>query len=63
LSIIRTSPDHGTGYDIAGKDLASCDSIRAALFLAIDIYKNRLEYTEMTANPVERVRLNEEREG
>jgi 4-hydroxythreonine-4-phosphate dehydrogenase len=63
LNIIRTSPDHGTGYDIAGKDLASCDSIRAALFLAIDIYKNRIDYTEMTANPVERVRLNEEREG
>lgn len=63
LNVIRTSPDHGTAYDIAGKGIASCDSLRAALFMAIDIYKNRLEYAEMTANPVERVRLNDDREG
>ncbi len=63
LKVIRTSPDHGTGYDIAGKNLASCDSLRAAVFMGIDIHKNRLVYAEMTANPVEKVRLNEEREG
>ena len=63
LKVIRTSPDHGTGYDIAGKNMASCDSLRAAVFMGIDIHKNRLVYTEMTANPVEKVRLNEEREG
>jgi len=63
LKVIRTSPDHGTGYDIAGKNMASCDSLRAAVFMGIDIHKNRLVYAEMTANPVEKVRLNEEREG
>lgn len=63
LNVVRTSPDHGTAYDIAGKGIASCDSLRAALFMAIDIHKNRLEYAEMTANPVERVRLSDEREG
>jgi 4-hydroxythreonine-4-phosphate dehydrogenase len=62
LSVIRTSPDHGTAYDIAGKGTANSDSMRAALFLALDIYRNRIEYDEMTANPVERLKLNEERE-
>ncbi len=62
LNVIRTSPDHGTGFDIAGKGIASCDSLRAALFMALDIYHNRLEYAEMTANPVERVRLSDERD-
>jgi 4-hydroxythreonine-4-phosphate dehydrogenase len=41
LPIVRTSPDHGTAYDIAGKALASEESFRAALFLAADIAKNR----------------------
>ncbi len=62
LEVIRTSPDHGTGYDIAGHDKASPDSIRSALFLAIDIYRNRAIYAEMTANPVEKVRLNDDRD-
>jgi 4-hydroxythreonine-4-phosphate dehydrogenase len=62
LEVIRTSPDHGTGYDIAGQDKASPDSIRAALFLAIDIYRNREIHAEMTASPVEKVRLNDDRE-
>lgn len=62
LSVIRTSPDHGTAYDIAGKGIAHSDSMRAALFLALDVYRNRVEYDEMTANPVERLKLNEERE-
>jgi 4-hydroxythreonine-4-phosphate dehydrogenase len=55
LPIIRTSPDHGTGYDIAGKDIANTDSIRSAIFMALDILRNRNAYAEMTANPVERV--------
>lgn len=62
LEVIRTSPDHGTGYDIAGDDKASPDSIRAAVFLAIDIYRNREIYAEMTAHPVEKVRLNDDRD-
>ena len=41
LSVIRTSPDHGTAFDIAGKNVASESSFRSAVFMAIDIYKNR----------------------
>ena len=49
LPIIRTSPDHGTGYDIAGKNLASETSLRNAIFLACEIAKNRSE----SVKPVE----------
>ena len=45
LPIVRTSPDHGTAYNIAGQDLASPSSFRAALLMAIDILKNRKETT------------------
>jgi 4-hydroxythreonine-4-phosphate dehydrogenase len=41
LSIVRTSPDHGTAFDIAGKGVADENSMRAALFLACDVVKNR----------------------
>ena len=41
LPIIRTSPDHGTAFDIAGKDRASAGSMRSALFLAVDIVRRR----------------------
>jgi len=60
LNIIRTSPDHGTGYDIAGKDLANSDSLRNAIFTGIDIVRNREDYKEMTANPVEKVMVDRE---
>ena len=43
LDLVRTSPDHGTAYGIAGKNLASETSIRHALYTAIDIFKNRQE--------------------
>jgi 4-hydroxythreonine-4-phosphate dehydrogenase len=43
LSIVRTSPDHGTAFDIAGKGVANETSFRAALYMAIDIIKNRRE--------------------
>ncbi len=43
LSIVRTSPDHGTGYDIAGKGEASEQSFRNAIYLAIDVVRNRQE--------------------
>lgn len=47
LSVIRTSPDHGTGYSIAGKNLASEDSMRSAIYAAMDIFKKRQEpFTE-----------------
>ncbi len=53
LPIIRTSPAHGTAYDIAGKNLAVPDSFRKAIYLALDIYKNRKMYSEINKNPLE----------
>lgn len=52
LSIIRTSPDHGVAYDIAGKNLASEQSFRQAIYQAIDIYKHRTENKILKANPL-----------
>jgi len=52
LPVIRTSPDHGTAYDIAGKNLASEESFRQAVFLACDIYHNRKQNKEISANPL-----------
>ncbi len=60
LNIIRTSPDHGTAFDIAGKNVASPDSLRNAIFMGIDIAQKRAAYKEMTANPVEKVTLDRE---
>ena len=50
LNRIRTSPDHGTAYDIAGKNLAQPDSFREAIYKALDIFRKRKEYTELTEN-------------
>ncbi len=52
LPIIRTSPAHGTAYEIAGKDLASPVSFREALYLACDIFRNRTQYLELISNPL-----------
>ena len=52
LSVIRTSPDHGTGYDIAGKDQADPSSMRNAIFMAIDVLRQRAEYDELRRNPL-----------
>ncbi len=52
LPVIRTSPDHGTAYDIAGKGQASPDSFRQAIYTACDIFRLRNEYKELTANPL-----------
>ena len=57
LPIIRTSPAHGTAYEIVGKDLASESSFRKALYLACDIYKNRIEYKRLTANPMKNIEV------
>ena len=54
LNKIRTSPDHGTGFDIAGKNIANESSFREAVYSAIDIYKNRIEYNELTNNPLKK---------
>jgi 4-hydroxythreonine-4-phosphate dehydrogenase len=50
LNKIRTSPDHGTGYEIAGKGLANNGSFKQAVFMAVDIYKSRKEYEELAEN-------------
>ena len=52
LPIVRTSPAHGTAYDIAGQNVASEESFRQALYAALDIFRNRLRYQEATANPL-----------
>ncbi len=52
LSKIRTSPDHGTAYDIAGKNIADFTSFKEAVFKAIQIYKNRKQYREISKNPL-----------
>ncbi len=54
LPVIRTSPDHGTAYDIAGKNIASEDSFRNALYMAIDIFHNREIYQKITRNPLKK---------
>jgi 4-hydroxythreonine-4-phosphate dehydrogenase len=63
LPIPRVSPDHGTAYNIAGKNLANEGSFRQSIFLLIDILKNRKNYDEANKNPlrtvVERVKENE----
>ena len=41
LDIVRTSPDHGTAYDISGKNIANYDSFKSAIFTSIEIVKNR----------------------
>ena len=50
LPYIRTSPDHGTAFDIAGKNMADPTSFRAALFTAIDLFRQRKQYQKDTAN-------------
>lgn len=52
LPIIRTSPDHGTGYDIAGQGIADETSMRQAIYTAIDVYRNRISYDEAHRNPL-----------
>jgi len=53
LSRIRTSPDHGTAYEIAGKSLANHNSFKQALYTALDIFKSRKENNELSQNKLE----------
>ena len=57
LPIVRTSPAHGTGYDIAGKNIASPESFRQALYAACDIAKKRKEYHELKAGAMKEVEI------
>ncbi len=52
LPYVRTSPAHGTGYDIAGKDKASEQSLRSAIYLACNVLKNRKEYDDLIKDPL-----------
>lgn len=50
LKRVRTSPDHGTAFEIAGKGQANADSFKQAVYTAIDIFKNRTEYEDLQKN-------------
>lgn len=54
LPVVRTSPDHGTAYDIVGQGKADEQSMREAIYMALDIYRNRCREAEATANPLRR---------
>ena len=62
LNFVRTSPDHGTAYDIAGKNMASEVSFREALFTAIHIVKHRRETLELHENPLTISKLSRDRD-
>jgi len=62
LPIVRTSPAHGTAYDLVGKNSASPTSFRQALYLACDIYRKREEYKQLTSNPLPKSQINHERD-
>lgn len=57
LSKVRTSPDHGTAYEIAGMGKADHSSFKEAVFTAINIFRKRQEYLELTENPLQRQRV------
>jgi 4-hydroxythreonine-4-phosphate dehydrogenase len=57
LPVVRTSPAHGVGYDIAGKNCADETSMRSAIYMAIDIFRNREMYERITANPLRKYRI------
>lgn len=62
LNFVRTSPDHGTAYDIAGKNQASEVSFREALFTALHIVKHRRETVELKENPLVITKLSRDRD-
>jgi 4-hydroxythreonine-4-phosphate dehydrogenase len=55
LPMVRTSPDHGTAFDIAGKNKADPESFLAALYTCIDIIRNRREFDENRSNPMRKM--------
>ena len=54
LSKVRTSPDHGTAFEIAGKNIANINSFKEAVFKAIEIFQTRREYKKLTKNPLKK---------
>lgn len=57
LNKVRTSPDHGTAYEIAGQGKADHSSFKEAVFTGINIFKNRTEYRELTDNVLKKQRI------
>ncbi len=57
LSKVRTSPDHGTAYEIAGKNQADHSSFKEAIFTAISIFRNRQEFRELTENQLQKQKV------
>ena len=55
LPVVRTSPDHGTAFDIAGKNCADESSFRQAIYTAIDIVEKRESFAERTSNPIRKI--------
>ncbi len=54
LRKVRTSPDHGTAFEIAGKNEANINSFKEAVFKGIEIYQTRREFKKLTKNPLKR---------
>jgi 4-hydroxythreonine-4-phosphate dehydrogenase len=63
LPQVRTSPDHGTAFDLAGKNMADPSSFRRALYLAMDVARNRAEYKELHDNAIGQLKKPAEVEG
>lgn len=63
LPIVRTSPDHGTGFDIAGKGVADPGSFRAAVWMACDVKRQREYWKSISANPLQPQKREKERKG
>lgn len=57
LPYVRTSPDHGTGYDIAGQNMADPTSMRQAIYQGIDICRHRRAHEQASANPLPKAKL------
>ncbi len=60
LPVVRTSPAHGTAFELAGKNMASIDSFRNAIYTAIDVVRNRKIYEEISKNPLSTDRVQNE---
>ena len=62
LPVVRTSPDHGTAFDIAGKGIADPSSFLESLFQCLDLLRKRQNHALYTANPMRRGRIEKEKE-
>ena len=63
LTVVRTSPGHGTAFEIAGKGEASESSLRNAVFMAMDFVKNRRNHLQISSNPLPYSKQQKESEG